>query len=270
MTRRTKIVATIGPASDSPEVLEELMIAGLDVVRLNLSHGDIDHHLVTLGRVRDAAERTGRPVAVLADLPGPKIRAGSFGDDDVLIESASEVAAGPGRRSERRRRRSTCRIRRCSTTCIAGAKVQLGDGAISMTVSEVTDDAARARVETGGRTSGQPGVHLSSTVVRLTTPTEEDLVFAETMAAAGVEFIAVSFVCTAADVERVARRRRVTGAPRLQDRDPGRARRPRRDHRRCPMRSWSPVAISASTARSKTFRISRSGSSGTASPPASR
>ena len=179
------------------------MIAGLDVVRLNLSHGDIDHHLVTLGRVRAAAERTGRPVAVLADLPGPKIRAGSFGDDDVLIESASEVLLVPGDGPS-----DASTIRVPYPTLLddlhPGAKVQLGDGAISMTVSQVTDDAARARIETGGRTSGQPGVHLSSTVVRLTTPTEEDLIFAETMAAAGVEFIAVSFVCTAADVERVA------------------------------------------------------------------
>jgi pyruvate kinase len=203
MTRRTKIVATIGPASDSPEMLEALMIAGLDVVRLNLSHGVIEDHLVTLGRVRDAAERTGRPVAVLADLPGPKIRAGSFGDDGVMIESASDVRLMPGDGPSD-----------ASTICVPyptlladlhpGAKVQLGDGAISMTVTEIGGEAAHARVETGGRTSGQPGVHLSSTVVRLTTPTEEDLVLAETMATAGVEFIAVSFVCTSADVERVA------------------------------------------------------------------
>jgi len=203
MTRRTKIVATIGPASDSPEVLEELMIAGLDVVRLNLSHGHIDGHLMTLGRVRDAAERTGRPVAVLADLPGPKIRAGSFGDDDVMIESATEIRLVPGEGPS-----DSSTIHVPYSTLLddlhPGAKVQLGDGAVSMTVAKVTDEAAVARVETGGRTSGQPGVHLSSTVVRLTTPTAEDLVLAETVAAAGVEFIAVSFVCTAADVHRVA------------------------------------------------------------------
>ncbi len=116
MTRRTKIVATIGPASDSSEILEALMIAGLDVVRLNLSHGSIDDHLVTLERVREASEKTGRPVAVLADLPGPKIRAGSFGDDDVMIESSTEVRLVAGDTGVTRRR-STCRIRRCSTTC---------------------------------------------------------------------------------------------------------------------------------------------------------
>ncbi len=203
MTRRTKIVATIGPASDSSETLEALMLAGLDVVRLNLSHGSIEDHLATLDRVREAGKKTGRPVAVLADLPGPKIRAGSFGDDDVMIESASEVCivAGDGPSD-------ATTISVPYPTLLAdlhpGAKVQLGDGAISMTVTAVGDEEALALVETGGRTSGQPGVHLSSTVVRLTTPTEEDLVLAETMATAGVEFIAVSFVCSAADVERVA------------------------------------------------------------------
>ncbi len=112
-----------------------------------------------------------------------------------------------------------------------------------MTVIAVGDDAAHARVETGGRTSGQPGVHLSSTVVRLTTPTDEDLVLAETMATAGVEFIAVSFVCTAADVGACRRGRRDTGAAGLEDRDPGGARRPRRDHRgvrRADGRPWRP------------------------------
>lgn len=203
MTRKTKIVATIGPASDSRAVLEELMIAGLDVVRLNLSHGDISDHLTTLARVRETAEAVGRPVAVLVDLPGPKIRAGSFGDDDVMIESTSKIRLVPGEG-----------LSDASTISVAyptllddlrpGSTVQLGDGAVSMTVTGVTDEAALAVVETGGRTSGQPGVHLSSTVVRLATPTPEDLVLAETMAAAGVEFIAVSFVCTAADVERVA------------------------------------------------------------------
>jgi pyruvate kinase len=203
MTRRTKIVATIGPASDSTDMLGRLMDAGLDVVRLNLSHGDVSDHLVTLKRVRGAAEAADRPVAVLADLPGPKIRAGAFPDGGVTIESASQVKLVPGDGPS-----DASTIQVPYPTLLddlrEGAKVQLGDGAISMTVVDVGSGAATARVETGGRASGQPGVHLSSTVVRLATPTDEDLVLAETMAEAGVEFIAVSFVRSAADVQRVA------------------------------------------------------------------
>ena len=74
MTRRTKIVATIGPARDTPVALQDLMRAGVDVVRLNLSHGTLDEHLVRLARVRAAADAVGKEVAVLADLPGPKVR----------------------------------------------------------------------------------------------------------------------------------------------------------------------------------------------------
>ena len=78
MTRRTKIVATIGPASDSPESLRQLVAAGVDVVRLNLSHGELVHHLDVLRDVRAVAAELGRPIGVLVDLPGPKIRSGSF------------------------------------------------------------------------------------------------------------------------------------------------------------------------------------------------
>src|SRR5688572_16866427 len=96
MTRRTKIVATIGPASDQPENLEELLRAGVDVIRLNLSHGPIDEHLVRLDRVRSAAQRLGRPVGVLADLPGPKIRAGRFpeGGAELVAGTTIDLTAG--------------------------------------------------------------------------------------------------------------------------------------------------------------------------------
>ena len=202
MTRRTKIVATIGPASDSPEMLHRLVSAGLDVVRLNLSHGDVADHLVTLGRVRRVATELGRHVAVLADLPGPKVRSGLFREGGATIESASHVRLVPG---DGPSDATTIHVQYPTLLddLTVGAKVQLGDGAISMTVVEVGPNAALAHVETGGRANGQPGVHLSSTVVRLVTPTDEDLELAETLTDAGVEFIAVSFVRTAADVERV-------------------------------------------------------------------
>jgi pyruvate kinase len=183
-------------------MLERLMVAGMDVVRLNLSHGEIADHLATLERVRRAAVSVGRHIAVLADLPGPKVRSGAFLEGGVMIESASHVRLVPGDGAS-----DATTIHVQYPTLLddlrEGAKVQLGDGAITMTVLEVGTTAALARIETGGRASGQPGVHLSSTVVRLTTPTAQDLELAETMAAAGVEFIAVSFVCGFNDVERV-------------------------------------------------------------------
>ncbi len=202
MTGRTKIVATIGPASDSIEVIGALIDAGTDVMRLNLSHGDLDGHLQVLRRLRDVASERGRPVAVLADLPGPKIRAGAFPDGGLRLVAGEsiELASGSGPSSEQR-------IMVPYPTLLedlsVGARVQLGDGAIAMRVLSIGDDCATAQLETGGEANGRPGVHLSSDNLRLPSPTEHDLMLAEAVAAAGVEFIAVSFVRAAADIEQV-------------------------------------------------------------------
>lgn len=202
MTRRTKIVATVGPASDSVPVLRKLIEAGLDVVRLNLSHGELDEHLAKLANVRQAAAESGRPVAVLADLPGPKIRSGRFPEGGADLEPGNTIQLRPGDDS------SDADVMYVQYPTLlddlrTGARVVLGDGAITMTVLDVDAEGATARIETGGRANGQPGVNLQSDMLRLTTPTEEDLVLAEAMATAGVEFMAVSFVREASDVERV-------------------------------------------------------------------
>ena len=202
MNRRTKIVATIGPASDSVEMLRDLIVAGVQVVRLNLSHGPIDDHLVRLERVRQAAEDVDRHVAVLADLPGPKIRAGEFPAGGARFVAGKTIRVRPGSGP------SDANILHVPYPTLLndlspGSRVQLGDGAISMSVLEVDDVEATAKIETGGHTSGEPGVHLSSETLRLATPTDEDLELAETMANAGVEFLAVSFVRRSADLDRV-------------------------------------------------------------------
>ncbi|TXG88859.1 MAG: pyruvate kinase, partial [Rhodocyclaceae bacterium] len=89
MTRHTKIVATLGPASNNPEVLEKLIRAGVDVVRMNFSHGTAEDHVNRATMVREAAARVGRPVGILADLQGPKIRVGKFSDDRVVLENGA-------------------------------------------------------------------------------------------------------------------------------------------------------------------------------------
>lgn len=202
VSRQTKIVATIGPACESVSAMSELLAAGVDVFRLNLSHGDIDGHLERLERVRTASALTGVEVAVLADLPGPKIRVGTFpygGVEMVPGESIALVESNRGSSDT-----EICvDVDGLFSGLSKGDQVVLGDGNIMLEVDSVTGGPVSAKVINGGRIQGSPGVHVPSERLSASTPTAEDLVFAEKMATAGVEFIAVSFVRRADDVEQV-------------------------------------------------------------------
>jgi len=202
MTRRTKIVATIGPASDADDALADLIAAGVDVVRLNLSHGTLDEHLDRLARVRRIAEVVGRNVAVLADLPGPKIRAGGFPAGGVRLAANRTIELRPGD-GPSDDHVITVPYPTLLDDLRVGARVQLGDGGIAFRIDDVDEERAIAHIESGGEANGRPGVHLPSDSLRLPTPTAEDLVLAEAVAAAGVEFVAVSFVRGPADVTAV-------------------------------------------------------------------
>lgn len=202
MESRTKIVATLGPASSSPEVLDALLLAGVDVVRLNLSHGSVDEHVARLHDVRAAAARTGTVVGVLADLPGPKVRAGQLPAEGVRLVAGAmlRLKAGDGPSDEE-----------CFEVDYAtliddldvGDRVVIGDGAISLRVESVGDREVVTRIVTGGTTQGRPGVHIPAERLRLHTPTDDDLRLGRVMAAEGVDFVAVSFVRSAADLVKV-------------------------------------------------------------------
>jgi pyruvate kinase len=202
MESRTKIVATLGPASSSPEVLDALLLAGVDVVRLNLSHGSVDEHVARLHDVRAAAARTGTVVGVLADLPGPKVRAGQLPAEGVRLAAGAtlRLKAGDGPSDEE-----------CFEVDYAtliddldvGDRVVIGDGAISLRVESVGDREVVTRIVTGGTTQGRPGVHIPAERLRLHTPTDDDLRLGRVMAAEGVDFVAVSFVRSAADLVKV-------------------------------------------------------------------
>ncbi|MFZ9628720.1 MAG: pyruvate kinase [Ilumatobacteraceae bacterium] len=207
MDTRTKIVATLGPASEPPAVLEAMLLAGVDVVRLNLSHGDLDAHLVRLAAVRETADRLGLVVAVLADLPGPKVRAGQFPDGGVLLVEGALLDMVPvvGDVSSSV---STAQVVSVDYPSLLddlhpGDRVVLGDGAITLEAVERRDAAMVVRVRTGGRVQGRPGVHLPSERLRLTAPTDDDLVLARRMVDAGADFLAVSFIRSAEDLRKV-------------------------------------------------------------------
>jgi pyruvate kinase len=205
VTRRTKIVATLGPASDDEETLSSMISAGVDVVRLNLSHGTIDEHLQRLERVRRIADANGRTVAVLADLPGPKVRAEAFIDGGVALEPMDAVSllesdgsSGPAADGHVIVRIDVADVLRDLSV---DDRVVLGDGAIALRVTSTGIRSAECIVETGGRVQGSPGVHLPSESSRLGSPTAADIVMARRMVDADVDFLALSFVRGRADVD---------------------------------------------------------------------
>ncbi len=202
MNARTKIVATLGPASDQPDVLDAMLMAGVDVVRLNLSHGHLDEHIARLRAVRESAERTGSVVAVLADLPGPKVRAAKFPDDGVELAAGSMVTMVTDVESS-----SASVIGVDYETLLddlhGGDRIVIGDGAITLKVEQVSRLGAECQVRSGGHTQGRPGVHLPSERLRIQAPTAEDLLLAASMAAEGADFLAVSFVRGPDDLHQV-------------------------------------------------------------------
>jgi len=202
VTRRTKIVATIGPASDDPETLARMVEAGLDVARLNFSHGTVHTHAQTVERVRAAAGRAGRPVAILQDLPGPKLRIGALLDDVVELKPGDRVTftcadEGPG---------TALRMSVARPELFAAMTrddvMYLADGAVRLRVDAVRSDAAEidAEVEIGGAVASRQGLNVPGPMDGLASVPEEDLALLEAGERMGVDLVALSFVRSAADI----------------------------------------------------------------------
>ncbi|MBS1848951.1 MAG: pyruvate kinase [Actinobacteria bacterium] len=216
MTRRTKIVATIGPASWDPETLTGMIEAGMDTARVSLSHSSLDDALELIGRIAHLASESGRHIGILADLPGPKIRAATFADgetrldDGAIVELVSATAADESSTAQR----IIIDFPNAAEVLRAGDRVVLGDGAIELTVLGNDGGPVTAKVLNGGFTRGRPGVTIPTEHLDLASPTDSDLVALRALCDAPVEMVAISFVRSAADIERA---RAVTGrrGPRL-------------------------------------------------------
>ena len=205
--RRTKIVCTIGPASSSVADLDRLVAAGMDVARLNFSHGTHAEHAEVIQRLRDGEKRWGRPIAVLQDLQGPKIRLGTFGPNGggrVDLEGGKPftLTAAPVAGTEERASLSPAEV---LAQVRAGDQILMDDGMIQLRVEEASPEEVRCRVVQGGRISDHKGVslpHVPLPISCLTDKDREDLKFGIEH---GVDFIAVSFVRSASDIIDVKR-----------------------------------------------------------------
>lgn len=206
----TKIVCTIGPASDSPPVVAELIRHGMSVARFNFSHGKHETHARAIEVVREEAWRQGRHVAILQDLQGPKIRLGRFGQGRVVLKKGADFTLTTGH------------VRGDETICGVdyeglpadvrpGDRILLKDGAVRLSVRTVSGRQVRCRVEQGGEVADRQGVNLPDGKVSLPSLTRKDRDDLKFGLGLGVDYVALSFVRSAEDVRGLVRAIRAAG-----------------------------------------------------------
>ncbi len=193
MSRRAKIVCTLGPATSSQEQITALIGAGLDVARLNMSHGHQADHLDAYRRVRAGSEATGRSVGILADLQGPKIRLGDFPGGPVRLGAGDEFVITtediPGDRHE-----ASTTYEGLPEDVRAGDRILIDDGNVQLDVTAVTGNRVYLRVVVGGKVSDHKGINLPGVNVSAPALTEKDEADLRWALATGVDIVAMSFV----------------------------------------------------------------------------
>ncbi|HEY7860182.1 MAG TPA: pyruvate kinase, partial [Gemmatimonadaceae bacterium] len=194
---RTKIVCTLGPASSSAEVLRNLMEAGLNVARINFSHGTHDQHAATIATVRRVAQELGRPVAILGDLQGPRIRIGDL-DAARDLPDGSDVILAPERLVKPGEVPVT--YERLAEDVHVGDRILVDDGLIDMVVLDVDKPRVTARVLHGGPLKSHKGMNLPGVQVSAPSITDKDREDVRFAVEQGLEYIALSFVRRAEDI----------------------------------------------------------------------
>ncbi len=197
--RKVKILATLGPASSSPEMIEKLFIAGVDVFRINMSHTSHELLKELHGSIRGVEAKLGRPIGILADLQGPKIRIGTFAEKEVRINAGDSFAFDtdptPG---------NATRVHLPHPEIFASARagdfLLLNDGRLRVEITKATETRLDTRVIFGGMLSNRKGVNLPDTVLPIPALTVKDRADLEAAASIGVDWIALSFVQRAEDV----------------------------------------------------------------------
>ena len=200
--RRAKIICTIGPATDSAEQLVNLVNAGMNIARLNMSHGDHVLHAERVEWIRDAARIAGRPVGILADLQGPKIRLGTFGGGPVTLVAGERFVITtedvPGTAE-----RASTTLKTLTDDVTPGAQILINDGAIELRAVEVTGTEVITEVVLGGEVSDHKGINLPGVPVSVPAMSEKDERDLRWALRHGVDMVALSFVRSAADSEPV-------------------------------------------------------------------
>jgi pyruvate kinase len=201
MTRKTKIVATLGPASSGKDVLKEMIVQGLNVCRLNFSHGSYDDHAKTLETIREIDKELGKHTAILVDLQGPKIRVGEMENNGVELVNDAEFSFVTGERIVGTKERAYMSYQTFPRDVKAGEKILLDDGKLMLEVTETNGkDLVKTKVLHGGILSSNKGVNLPNTKVSLPCLTEKDLADLNFALEQNVDWVGLSFVRSARDI----------------------------------------------------------------------
>lgn len=201
MIRRTKIVATVGPASDTSEVLEQLIESGVNVFRLNFSHGDSGHHAEVASRIRCVAQSMDQQVGILVDLQGPKIRIAGFGDDKVRLVKGHSFALDLDLDRDAGSQQSVgLDYPELASHLAAGDTLLLDDGRIQLEVREVGSRRVDCEVKLGGTLSSRKGINKLGGGIAASALTTKDRNDIATLNAVNPDFVAVSFVSSTEDI----------------------------------------------------------------------
>jgi len=201
-SHKTKIVATIGPASQSPEMLRRLIRGGLNVARLNFSHGDFSKHAVVIRNIRAAARKTGRRVAIMADLPGPKMRLGKIDPEPIQLVRGKQFTLTSDDIVGNAERVSMS-FKHLPSVVRPGNRLFLNDGLVQLVVERVVRNDVRCRVAVGGELRSRKGLNLPGIDLGISAFTSHDRNCLEFALRAGVDAVSQSFVERASDIRKV-------------------------------------------------------------------
>ena len=211
MPRATKIVATLGPASSDPQVLERLLRAGVDVVRLNFSHGTAQDHRDRAALVRETALRVGKPVALMADLQGPKIRVGKFAEGSVMLVNGASFVLDAAREAPGDIDAVGLDYKELPRDVKPGDHLLLNDGLIVLTVQAVRGEQVHTTVKQGGVLSNNKGINKQGGGLTAPALTAKDMEDIRTAMSFQAEYLAVSFPKNATDMEMARQLANVAG-----------------------------------------------------------
>ncbi len=199
---KTKLVCTIGPASDSPEILRRMLVSGMNVARLNFSHGDFPSHQETIRKIRAASHETGRQVAIMADLPGPKMRIGQIAEEPIDLKPGDSFCLTTDDIIGNSKRVSVS-FASLPKAVKSGDKLYINDGYVEVEVDRIKENDVHCIVIVGGRLRSRKGLNLPGIDLGISAFTDHDHQCLKFAMENGVDAVSQSFVETAADVEMV-------------------------------------------------------------------